>query len=98
MADKKNEKIVILFLRQIEKNLSLTNCCIRFIYSYRFLSSSLDSIVKTFVDDKQKVPKIVEKELDGKGNIILKIVHKLETVLVKLELLKTFKTFSSRIG
>ena len=39
--------------------ISVTYACIRFIDSYRFLSSSLDSLVKTLVDDSHKTLKIL---------------------------------------
>ena len=46
-----------------EEYTSVTYGCIRFIDSYRFLSSSLDSLVKTIVDKSGKTLKILEKKL-----------------------------------
>ena len=41
----------------------MTYVCIRFIDSYRFLSSSLDSLVKTLVDNNNKTLKGFEEEI-----------------------------------
>ena len=51
--------------------------CIRFIDSYRFLSSGLDSLVKTLVDNSDKTLKKLKKEIVG-SNEIMNIVNKLE--------------------
>ena len=44
--------------------------CIVFIDSYRFLSSSLDSIVKTKVDNSHKTLKSLKKEIVDNGEIL----------------------------
>ena len=41
----------------------MTYGCIRFIDSYRFLSSGLDSLVKTLVDNSHKTLKILKEEI-----------------------------------
>ena len=51
--------------------------CIRFIDSYRFLSSGLDSLVKTLVDNSNKTLKNLKKEIDDNDEI-LNIVNKIE--------------------
>ena len=55
----------------------MTYGCIRFIDSYRFLSSGLDSLVKTLVDNSNKTLKKLKKENDDKDEI-LNIVTKIE--------------------
>ena len=44
--------------------------CIVFIDSYRFLSSSLDSLVKTKVDNSHKTLKSLKKEIVDNGEIL----------------------------
>ena len=46
-----------------EEYISVTYGCIRFIDSYRFSSSSLDSLVKTLVDNSKKTLKILKNEI-----------------------------------
>ena len=55
----------------------MTYGCIRFIDSYRFLSSGLDSLVKTLVDNSNKTLKNLKKEIDDNDKI-LNIVNKIE--------------------
>ena len=51
--------------------------CIRFIDSYRFLSSGLDSLVKTLVDNSHKTLENLKKEI-ADNDEILNIVDKIE--------------------
>ena len=53
LVDLKKDKVKFdIFPKTNEEYIFLTYGCIRFIDSYRFLSSSLDSLVKTLVDIK----------------------------------------------
>ena len=61
--------------------MSVTYGCIKFIDSYRFLSSSLDSLVKTLVDNKHITLGNLKKEIDGNGNNILNVVNEIETLI-----------------
>ena len=66
-----------------EEYISVTYGCIRFIDSYRFLSSGLDSLVKTLVDNSHKTLKNLEEEIvnnDEISNIINKIVEDDRTI------------------
>ena len=58
LVDFKNDKVYFDFLPKTnEEYISVTYGCIRFKDSYRFLSSSLDSLVKTLVDNDNKTLK-----------------------------------------
>ena len=60
----------------------MTYGCIRFIDSYRFLSSSLDSLVKTLVDNNHKTLKdFEEKSVDN--DEILNIVNGINKLIKK---------------
>ena len=52
LADTKNDKINLDIIPKTNKeHISVTYGCIKFIDSYRFLSSSLDSLVKNLDND-----------------------------------------------
>ena len=78
LVDKKIEKVEFdIIPRTNEEYMSVTYGCIRFIDSCRFLSSSLDSLVKTLVDNSHKTLKdLKEKIVDNKE--ILNIVTEIE--------------------
>ena len=64
LVDKKNDKVKFDFIPKTnEEYISVTSGCIRYIDSYRFLSSSLDSLVKTLVDNSNKTLKNLKKNL-----------------------------------
>ena len=64
LVDKKNDKVDFDILpRTNEEYISVTYGCIRFIDSYRFLSSGLDSLVKTIVDNTNKTLKNLKEEI-----------------------------------
>ena len=63
MVDKKNDEVKFDIIPETtEESISVTYGCIRFIDSYRFLSSSLDSVVKTLVDTSHKKLKNLKEE------------------------------------
>ena len=74
---KKNEVDFEIIPKTNEKYLSVTYGCIRFIDSYRFLSSSLDSLVKTLVDNSNKIMKNLKKKVVGSDEY-LNSVNKIE--------------------
>ena len=78
LVDKKNDKVKFdIIPKASEEYISVTNGCIRFIDSYRFLSSSLDSLVKTLVDNSDKRLKDFKDEIVNNDEI-LDIVSKIE--------------------
>ena len=63
LVHKKNDKVKFdIIPKTIEEYISVTYGCIRFIDSCRFLSSSLDSLVKTLVDNSDKTLKDFREE------------------------------------
>ena len=63
LVDKKNDKVKFKVLPKTnEEYILVTYGCIRFIDSYRFLSSSLDSLVKKLVDNSHKTLKNLKKK------------------------------------
>ena len=64
LVDKKKDKVDFDILPKTnEEYISVTYGCIRFIDSYRFLSSGLDSLVKTLVDNSNKTLGDLKKEI-----------------------------------
>ena len=84
LIDKKKDKVDFEIIPKTnEEYISVTYGCIRFIDSYRFLSSGLDSFVKTLVDNSLKTLKNVKEEIvdnDEILNIINKVVEDDKTI------------------
>ena len=71
MVDKKNDKVKFEIIPKTnEEYISVTYGCIRFIDSYRFLSSSLDSLVRTLVDNNHRTLKNLKKEIVDNDEIL----------------------------
>ena len=78
LVDKKKDKVDFDILPKTnEEYISVTYGCIRFIDSYRFLSSGLDSLVKTLVDNSHKTLKNLKKEIVDNDEILV-IANKIE--------------------
>ena len=78
LVDKKNDKVKFDIIQKTnEEYISVTYGCIRFIDSYRFLSSSLDSLVKTLVDNSNKTLKNFKDEIFDSDEL-MNIVNKIE--------------------
>ena len=81
LVDKKNDKVKFdITPKTNEEYISVTYGCIINIDSCRFLSSSLDSLVKTLVDKSQKTSKDLEEELTDHDEI-LKIVKEIKLLI-----------------
>ena len=71
LVDKKNNKMKFQIIpRTNEEYVSVIFGRIRFIHYYRFLSSSLDSLVRTLVDNNHKTLKDFEEEIVDNDDII----------------------------
>ena len=71
MVDKKKDKVDFEIIPKTnEEYISVTYGCIRFIDSYRFLSSGLDSLVKSIVDNSNKKLKDLKKEIVDNDEIL----------------------------
>ena len=78
LVDKKKDKVDFHIIPKTnEEFISVIYGCIRFIDSYRFLSSGLDSLVKTLVDNSHKTLENLKKEIVDNDEI-LDIVNKIE--------------------
>ena len=84
LVDKKNDKVKFdIIPKTNEEYISVTYGCITFIDSYRFLSSSLDSLVKALVDNSNKTLKNLKEEIvdnDEILNIINEIIEDDKTI------------------
>ena len=71
MVDKKKDKVEFdIIPKTNEENISVTYGCLRFTDSFRLLSSSLDSLVKTLVDNSHKTLKYLEGEIADNDEIL----------------------------
>ena len=78
LVDKKKDKVEFdIIPKTNEEHKSVTYGCIRFIDSFRFLSSSLDNLIKTPVDNSHKTLKNLKKQIVGSDEV-LNIVNKIE--------------------
>ena len=69
LVDKRNDNVQLHNIPKTnEEFISVTYGCFPLINSYRFQSSSLDSLVKAPVDIKNKTPKNLKKEFVGNDN------------------------------
>ena len=84
LVDKLNDKVNFdIIPKTNEEYISVRYGCIRFIDSYRFQSSGLDSLVKTLVDDSNKTLKDLKEEIvdnDEILNIFYEIIEDDKTV------------------
>ena len=83
LVDKKNNKVKIKIIPKTnEKCISIKYGCIRFRDSYRFLSSSLDSLFKTLVDNSHKTLKGFQEEIVDNDEI-LNIINEIKMLITE---------------
>ena len=80
LTDKKRFKKIQVILKTDEENICVTNGCLRYNDSYRFLSISSDELVKTLVDKSHKSLKKLKEEIVDNDEII-KNFNELETLM-----------------
>ena len=72
LVDKRKNKVDFdIIPKTNEEYISVTYGCIRFIDSYRFLSSGLDSLVKILVDNSHKTLENLKKEIVDNDEILI---------------------------
>ena len=78
-----------------EKNFSVRYGGIKFIDTYRFLSSRLDKLVQTLIDNSHKTLKNLKKEVIGDDNI-LNIINELENIIDKTKRNQSISTLKKK--
>ena len=78
-----------------EKYISVRYGCIKFIDTYRFLSSSLDKLVQTLVDNSHKTLKNLKKEVIGDDKI-LNIINELKNLIDKTKRNQSISTLNKK--
>ena len=83
LVDRKKDNVVFkINPKTDEKYNSVRYGCIKFLDTYRFLSSSLDKLVQTLVDNSHKTLKNLKKEVIGDDKI-LNIINELKNLIDK---------------
>ena len=83
LVDKKKDNIEFKTIPETdEKYISVRYGCIKFVDTFRFLSSILDELVQTLVDNSHKTLKNLKKEVIGDDKI-LNIINELENLIDK---------------
>ena len=83
LVDRKKDNVKFgIIPKTDEKYISVKYGCIKFIDTYRFLSSSLGKLVQTLVDNSHKRLKNLKKEVIGDDKI-LDIINELENMIDK---------------
>ena len=83
LVDRKKDNVKFEIIPKTDqKCISVRYWCMKFIDTYRFLSSSLDKLVQTLVDNSHKTLKNLKKEVVGDDKI-LNIFNELENMIDK---------------
>ena len=83
LVSKKKDKVEFEIIPKTNEDyISVTYGCIRFIDSYRFLSSGLDSLVKSLIDNSHKTLKEFVQEI-GDNDEILNIVKEIKMLITE---------------
>ena len=70
LVEKKDKAKIEIIPKTNEEDISVAYGCIRFIESYAFLSKSLDSLLKTLVDNSHKTLKKLKTEIVDNDDIL----------------------------
>ena len=97
LVDKKNNKVKFdIIPKTNEDYISVTYGCIRFIDSYRFLSSGLDSLVKNLDEDNFK---ILKKEFSDKWQYLnRKLAYHMIILIVSMIIKSQFTIWTTKIS
>ena len=96
LVDRKKDKVDFKIIPKTdEKYISVKYGCIKFIDTYRFLSNSLDKLVKTLVDNSHKSLKNLKKEVFGDDKI-LNIINELEDLIDKSKRNQSISTLKKK--
>ena len=96
LVDRKRDNVKFEIIPKTdEKYISVRYGCIKFIDTYRFLSSSLDKLVKTLVDNSHKSLKNFKKEVFGDDKI-LNIINELENLIDKTKRNQSISTLKKK--
>ena len=96
LVDRKKDNVKFAIIPKTdEKYISVKYGCIKFIDTYRFLSSSLDKLVNTLVDNSHKSLKNLKKEVFGDDKI-LNIINELEGLINKTERNQSISTLKKK--
>ena len=96
LVDRKKDKVDFEIIPKTdEKYISVKYGCIKFIDTYRFLSSSLNKLVKTLVDNSHKTLKNFKKEVIGDDKI-LNIINELENMIDKTKRNQSISTLKKK--
>ena len=96
LVDRKKDNVKFeIYPETDEKYISVKYGRIKFIDTYRFLSSSLDKLVQTLVDNSHKTLKNLKKEVIGDDKI-LNIINELENMIDKTKRKKSISDLKKK--
>ena len=96
LVDRKKDNVKFKIIPKTdEKYISVKYGCIKFIDTFRFLSSSLDKLVQTLVDNIHKTLKNLKKEVIGDDKI-LNIINELENLIDKTKRNQSISTLKKK--
>ena len=96
LVDRKKDNVKFEIIPKTdEKYISVRYGCIKFIDTYRFLSSSLDKVVQTLVDNSHKTLENLKKEVIGDDKI-LNIINELENMIDKTKRNQSISTLKKK--
>ena len=98
LVDRKKDNVKFEIIPKTdEKYISVKYGCLKFIDTYRFLSSSLDKLVQTLVDISHKTLKDLKKEVVGDDKT-LNIINELENLINETKRNQSISTLKQKIS